>query len=111
MHIDACKQGYIILHVREWYIFQIPIILIGVDENNKVKKMKGYQKEGMAVGLFGFVSSRTLLSHGPLFNSFNIQIHLHTLLWVFYSSLILFINETKLIKINIKFILNIKLTI
>jgi len=40
-------------------IHQIPI-LVGVDEGNKVKKMKGYQKEGMAVGLFSFAGIRTL---------------------------------------------------
>jgi len=45
-------------------IHQIPI-LVGVDEGNKVKKMKGYQKEGRAVGPFSFAGFRTL-SYGPL---------------------------------------------
>jgi len=45
-------------------IHEIPIV-VGVDEGNKVKKMKGYQKEGMAVGPFSFAGFRTL-SYGPL---------------------------------------------
>lgn len=54
-------------YTREGVISPIPI-LVGVDEDHKVKKMKGYQKEGMAVGLFSFASiNRTFyISHGPV---------------------------------------------
>jgi hypothetical protein len=77
-----------IIYTWGFNISQIPI-LVGVDDYNKVKKTKWYQKEGMAVGLFSFVSSRTLyygfsllflywnhlctLSHSFLVNSYAIQ--------------------------------------
>lgn len=97
IHDKFLHESYIFLfklhactyRCRGCNISQIPI-LVGVDDYNKVKKTKWYQKEGMAVGLFSFVSSRTLyygfsllvflywnhlctLSHTFLVNSYAIQ--------------------------------------